>query len=144
MRLFMSKKALIASMAFAALAGAQSFVQKERHKDEKPQNLKVLPKDISEEELHNVMRNYSRVLGVRCNYCHESQPVEGQERPKFDFASDKKHEKEIAREMIQMTADINSKYLGKIGDGRLEQITCVTCHHGAAKPIISVDSLAKK
>ena len=144
MNIFVSKKAVMITLVCAALICAQTFAQKEHHRDEKPQNLKVLPKDISEEELHTTMRNYSKALGVRCNFCHESQPVEGQERPKFDFPSDKKPEKDIAREMIKMTADINSQYISKIGDGKLDQITCVTCHNGNTHPMTTVDSLKKK
>ena len=144
MNIFVSKKAIMITIVCAAMVAAQTFAQKEHHKDEKPTNLKVLPKDISEDDLHKVMRDYSKSLGVRCNYCHESQPVEGQERPKFNFASDSKPEKDIAREMMKMTADLNSKYISKIGNGKLDQITCVTCHNGSAHPITSVDSLKKK
>ena len=143
MSILVNKKAIMITAVCAAMVFAQSFAQKEHHKEEKPQNLKVLPKDISEEDLHNAMRNYSRALGVRCNYCHEGQKIEGQERMRFDFASDSKKEKDITREMIKMTADINSKYLGKIMNGKLEQITCVTCHNGNSTPNISVDSLKR-
>lgn len=136
-----SKKAIMITAVCAAMFAAQTFAQKEHHKEEKPQNLKVLPKDISEDELHAVMRDYSKSLGVHCNYCHESQKVEGQERPKMDFASDKKEDKEIAREMMKMTAGINKMYMGKIEDGKMRQVTCVTCHNGHAHPMNSVDSL---
>jgi hypothetical protein len=39
-----------------------------------------------------------------------------------------------------MTADINKKYISKIGD--LETIACVTCHMGHLKPVNSIDSLS--
>ncbi|OJW80948.1 MAG: hypothetical protein BGO69_19900 [Bacteroidetes bacterium 46-16] len=125
-----------------AIATAQTFAQKEHHHDERPpQNLKVLPKNTTGEEIHTIMRGYSLSLGVRCNFCHAA--TEG-EKPKFDFPSDEKPEKEIARKMIKMVDAINNKYLAKIEDGSLERITCVTCHMGRPKPLVSVDSLPKK
>ena len=144
MKLISDKKAIIVSSLCLGMFVLQSFVQKEHHKAEKPQNLKVLPKDISEDDLHNVMKTFSKSLGVRCNYCHVSQEVPGQEHPKFDFPADDKPEKNIAREMMKMTEAINTGYLAKIGDNKFERITCVTCHNGKPKPNISIDSLMKK
>lgn len=120
--------------------------EEHKHDDEKATNLKVLPANTSGEDLHKIMRAYSMALGVRCGHCHVSHEVPGKERPEFDFASDAKPEKEIARDMMRMTAAINVSYLAKIKDeGRpLEQITCVTCHMGRKTPIISVDSLVRK
>lgn len=142
MNTIFSRKTLVIGALVVATFAAQSFIQKEQH-HEKPQNLKILPKDISGEELHKVMREYSMSLGVHCNFCHESQKVEGQERPKYDFASDKKEEKEIARDMMKMTEALNKKYMSKIQDGKLRPVTCVTCHNGSIHPINSVDSLKK-
>ena len=34
------------------------------------QNLKILPKDISKDDLLVVMRDFSFALDVRCQYCH--------------------------------------------------------------------------
>ncbi len=138
-----NKKLLFVTVLCGGMIFLQSFTQK--HDDDKPVNLKILPKDISEKELHDVMRNYSRSLGVHCNYCHVAKEVPGQSRPQMDFASDDKKEKNTAREMMKMTAAINSDHLGKIktmGDP-LEQIQCVTCHMGRTTPIASIDSLPK-
>lgn len=131
-------KALI--FIFITVLSAQSFTFYHHEEEEKPTNLKLLPKDISEEELHTVMREYSRALGVKCGYCHERK--EGQKHA--DFASDAKEEKLITRGMMQMVNDINEKYLSSIGKGHFEKIACVTCHMGRPLPIISVDSLPKK
>jgi hypothetical protein len=38
----------------------------------KAKNLKVLPKNISKEDLDKVMDGFKASLGVRCNYCHAS------------------------------------------------------------------------
>jgi len=137
-----SRKAAIVVALCAGLVGAQSFAQREHH-DEKPQNLKILPQDISEDDLHKVMRDFSMSLGVHCNYCHESHEVPGKERPDMNFASDIKKEKQIARDMMRMTAAINEQYIGKIGDGKLDRITCVTCHNGSTHPVVNVKELKK-
>lgn len=144
MRIANKKVLFIATICIASLA-AQGFTSKDHdHDDEKAVNLKVLPKDISGEELHKIMKSFCMSLGVHCNYCHVAQKVEGQDRPHMDFASDDKPEKNIARDMMRMTASINKDYIAKMGDHSLEQITCVTCHNGHTTPNISVDSLAKK
>ena len=54
-------------------------------------NLKILPKDISEKELHKVMREYSVSLGVRCGFCHAR--IADTTKKELDFASDAKDEK---------------------------------------------------
>jgi hypothetical protein len=36
----------------------------------KDRNLKVLPKDISDEKLDSIMHTYNIALGVNCNFCH--------------------------------------------------------------------------
>jgi thioredoxin reductase len=141
----MNKKILLVTLICAGVGFIQTFAQKGKKegKEEKAENLKVLPKNISGEELHNIMKGYAQSLGVRCNHCHVSHEVEGEKRPKFDFASDEKPEKNIARDMMKMVKGINRKYIGKMGDERhpFQQVTCVTCHNGRIKPIASVDSL---
>jgi photosynthetic reaction center cytochrome c subunit len=98
-------------------------------------NLKVLPKNISGEELHKVMRSFNDALGVKCSFCH-AKPKAGEEHP--DFSSDEKSEKLIARKMIKMTNRINKKFFHaktKIGDAdALLEVHCATCHHGAPHP----------
>jgi hypothetical protein len=97
----------------------------------KPANLKVLPKDISEEELDKVMHGYQQALGVPCGYCHEENP----ETKQIDYASDENPIKQTARFMITMTSDINNKYLSQLGDRRYaEPITCGNCHRGQVEP----------
>ena len=82
-----------------------------------PKTLKVLKGPAS--EIVSLMRNYSVSLGVMCNHCH----MQG------DFASDEKKEKEIARHMIGLVNDINSKF----PDGKA-RVGCFTCHRGAKAP----------
>jgi len=98
-------------------------------------NLKVLPKDISHEDLDKVMDNFKEALGVRCNFCHAPSKDSTQHHP--DFASDDKPEKNIARHMMKMTAKINKKYFSfnKNEKGEMEQtVTCITCHRGNPHP----------
>jgi len=136
------KKVMLTAILCSMLIVAQSIAQ-DHDDDEKPQNLKVLPKNISHRELHTIMKNYSISLGVKCGFRHVSEKVEGQARPKFDFASDNKPEKKVARDMMRMTAAINENYIGKMigGDHTLEQINCVTCHMGRKTPVNTLDSL---
>ena len=138
-----NKKLLVVTSLCVGMFFAQSFALKPHGDDDKPTNLQVLPKNISEKDLHNLMKSFSMSLGVRCNFCHVAQQVAGQEHPQFDFASDDKQEKIIARKMIMMVSAINENYIGKMigGDHPLESITCVTCHMGKKTPTVSVDSL---
>lgn len=104
--------------------------------DSKPKrNLKVLPKDISHEDLDKVMDSWKAALGVKCNFCHA--PSADSTSHRLDFASDAKPEKQMAREMFKMTAKINKKYFH---DNKNEQgmmvptISCMTCHRGNPHP----------
>src|SRR5688500_6532353 len=76
-----------------------------------PKNLQVLPKTMSRQEVTQIMRGFTRGLGVRCQHCHVG---EGNDLSKFDFASDAKPTKEIARRMMLMSTDINTKALAGI------------------------------
>ena len=97
-------------------------------------NLKILPKNITHEELDKVMHQFNKGLGVKCNFCHA--PAKDNER-KLDFVSDEKPEKAIARSMMKLTVKINKKYFGAkhavITDTTMA-ITCITCHHGTPHP----------
>jgi hypothetical protein len=98
-------------------------------------NLKVLPKNISKDDLNKVMDEWKTALGVRCNFCHA--PTADNPR-KMDWASDAKPEKEMARQMYNMTAKINKKYFhtkkGADGMMAMQAVNCNTCHHGDAHP----------
>ena len=95
-------------------------------------NLKVLPKNISEAELDKIMDNFSFALGVNCNYCHSKKE---NATPKWDFASDVKPEKEMARNMMRMTNDINKKYFNFSKQKIVpERVTCITCHKKQSIP----------
>jgi len=104
--------------------------------DDKPKrNLKILPKDISHEDLDKVMKNWATALGVKCSFCHA--PSQDSTSHRLDFASDAKPEKEITRTMMRMTLNINKRWLKikhpKLGDATLI-VQCSTCHNGQAFP----------
>lgn len=98
-------------------------------------NLKILPKDISHQQLGKIMHGYNDALGVQCNFCHAASKDTSIHHP--DFASDEKPEKNVARSMMKMTVKINKKFFESkhafIGDSTLS-VTCITCHHGNPHP----------
>ena len=85
---------------------------------QKFKNIKVL-NDMPADQMGKVMNLMSASLGVNCNFCHVAN----------DFAADGNEHKQITREMIKMTFDINKNNFG----GRLE-VSCNTCHNGKAHP----------
>jgi cytochrome c2 len=100
----------------------------------KAKNLKVLPKNISHEDLDKIMDGFTAGLGVKCNFCHAAQT----DNPKrLDFASDEKPEKDVARAMMKMTIRINKKdfHVKNAYNGNaVLAVSCVTCHNGNAHP----------
>ena len=106
-------------------------------------NLKVLPKDISEEDLTALMRDFSSALGVRCTACHAR--LDPSPQSEFDWASDSKPEKETARVMMRMTRLINTEQIPKITtkDPDRVEVKCATCHHGLDRPWLIEDVLAR-
>jgi hypothetical protein len=89
-----------------------------------PKNLQVLPKTITKEELKQLMKAQTKALGVECDHCHEVP----------DMASDKNEKKQIARQMMKMTDEINTKWLKGAKDADKNRVTCGTCHRGNEKP----------
>src|ERR1700722_9933377 len=75
-------------------------------------------KGVPAEEVHPAMEYITTALGVGCGYCH----VIGH------FDQEDKREKHVARSMMAMTMAMNST----VFDGKRE-VTCYTCHRGAAK-----------
>ncbi|HJR34693.1 MAG TPA: c-type cytochrome [Gemmatimonadales bacterium] len=97
-------------------------------------NLRVIPKSTPVMQVVGMMRNLTGDLGVRCQFCHLGE--EGQPLEQFDFASDQKRTKAVARQMMLMVREINSR-LDTLPDRPtpLLQVTCGTCHRGASRPI---------
>ena len=95
-------------------------------------NLQVLPKDISQDQLFPIMKSFAQALGVRCVHCHVGE--EGKPLSTFDFASDAKKEKLVARKMLVMVHRINEQDFG-VKDFKDVKVTCFTCHRGSTKPL---------
>ena len=97
-------------------------------------NLRVIPKSTPVMQVVGMMRNMTGDLGVRCQFCHVGE--EGQPLEQFDFASDQKRTKAVARQMMLMVRDINSR-LDTLPERPtpLLQVTCGTCHRGASRPV---------
>jgi hypothetical protein len=99
---------------------------------EKPKNLLVLPKDMSREQVINIMKAFTAALGVRCQHCHVAK--DPADFSTFDFASDEKETKKVARSMMVMTTAINEEFLPRTGRTSLVRVQCVTCHRGVPRP----------
>jgi hypothetical protein len=99
---------------------------------DKFRNLQVLPAETARPELVEVMRGFAGALGVRCNHCHVGENAATLEG--FDFASDAKEEKKIARAMMRMTREINQTLLPATGRAKLMEVRCITCHRGLTRP----------
>lgn len=110
-------------------------------------NLQILPRTITRPELLATMRGFTRALGVRCNHCHVVTATEPKEQ--FEFPSDAKEEKRVARVMLQMVAQINDAWMERVeeAEGHEEEestpvagaapqprVVCWTCHRGHTEP----------
>jgi len=97
-------------------------------------NLKVLPKNISNEKLDSIMNSFEHALGVKCNFCHAKTKNDPE---KLEYASDDKPEKEITRQMMRMTAAINKDFFDYTiiyKAGETMAVSCYTCHDGFPRP----------
>lgn len=133
MRISLAVKISVALMAVVMLVSAGLPSQP------KYKNLKILPKNITEEELGKVMDGYAHALGVGCDYCHSKSEVN---KDLLDCASDKKPEKEMCRKMMTMTSTINLKFFNVDNKKTTVQaVSCMTCHRGSPRPEIVADSV---
>ena len=125
------KKTIAFSLILTTVVMLSAFMPQQEKP--KPTNLKVLPKNISDEDLDKVMDGFKVALGVKCNFCHSPR----KDNPKkLDFASDENPKKEVAREMMRMTNKINKKYFHeKDKEGKLTNISCASCHNGKEEPL---------
>lgn len=100
-----------------------------------PTNLKVLPKNLTGQQVRDIMEGWSGSLGVHCDTCHSADPgkVGPNGRPRLNFADDSKPEKNSARLMYTMTQKINDDTMSMVNDGQ-SKVTCGTCHRGHKQP----------
>lgn len=135
----MKKRNIVISLiSGAVLIGSYAFspapapVEHEGHEN----NLQVLPKDISHDDLMDVMHSFEVALNFNCGDCHAQSATEP---GKMDFAADTKH-KTTALNMMKMVQAMDSTYFnvtGNFKDNYLAsqfKVTCMTCHNGHEKP----------
>jgi len=100
--IFSRKTGVAVILSLVIIGGIAATKPPEEHKFK---NLKILPKNISMEDLDKVMDHFKEALGVKCNFCHAASKDSSNHH--LDFASDEKPEKNIARKMYKMTVKIN-------------------------------------
>lgn len=86
-------------------------------------NLKVLG-GVSKDRFDHLMAEMNQWVAPPaegCNYCHNPQ----------NMASDEKYTKVVARRMLQMTMNINSRWSTHV---KTTGVTCYTCHRGNGVP----------
>lgn len=131
------KKTLLVTVAFVGLVALSCAVTKQNSTTANSQykNLKVLPKDITHDQMDSVMHHFTASLNVKCNFCH----VRDEQANKMNFASDDNKHKLVARNMMTMTNELNKKYFNLTGTAMSLNtqlmVTCYTCHHGNTEPV---------
>jgi len=132
----LKSRAFALGFCIVAVAGCAAIQQQKAAEVRADQgefkNLKVLPQNITHDELIAVMRTFSRSLGVKCDHCHAPTKVAPGEKEHPDFASDAKPEKNTARVMMRMTREANLQ-VSKVNEHGT-QVTCYTCHRGKVMP----------
>ena len=111
-------------------------------------NLQVWPKDTSRAVIMQFMNAFGDSLGITCDYCHV------QRDGKFDFASDDKREKRVARQMILLRDSINVVLPAIVGKpagagptsvngqpGAPVRVLCSSCHRGLPIPRSIADEI---
>ena len=127
MRLFLATSA---AAVFAGTLGAQA---PGHWPPDSLTNTRVIPHSTPVIQVVGMMRNFAGDLGVRCQFCHIGR--EGQPLEQFDFISDQKRTKLVARQMMLMVQEINRRVdtiPGRSAQG--VQVTCATCHRGVSRP----------
>jgi tetratricopeptide (TPR) repeat protein len=84
------------------------------------------PAAAQSRNLLNEMQGYAAALGVECEYCHTAPRGSTEPQPR----------KDVARQMIAMTRDLNVRV--QLATGKLPAdattVDCATCHRGVAVP----------
>jgi Photosynthetic reaction centre cytochrome C subunit len=116
----MSMKLFLLAVVLGALGVVFGFSSELplAYAQEPPKNLKVYPPGTTKADLKKQMKVIAGALGVQCDFCHNLD----------DMSADTEH-KNIARQMMRMTAEMNKKYF----NGK-PKVTCQTCHRGEKEP----------
>ena len=124
----------LSALAFCALASLAEAQAPRKFPPDSLVNTRVIPHATPVIQVIGMMRNFTGDLGVRCQFCHVGE--EGKPLEQFDFASDTKRTKLVARQMMLMLQEINRR-LDTIPRESTPavQATCATCHHGVSRPM---------
>ncbi len=129
-------RAIVAGLLLVAFTGATPLAAQGggRFPPDSLTNLEVFPNTIPVRALIDTMRSFTSALGVRCTFCHVGE--EGQPLSSYDFASDDKRPKRVARVMLHMVEHINTEHLADVPERSTPPVvvSCETCHHGRTKP----------
>lgn len=130
----MKKTLLVTATFIFVIIASFAFSPKE---EPRYKNLRILPKNVTHEQMDSVMHHFTASLNVKCNFCH----VRNEDSKQWDFASDDNKHKLVARNMMKMTQKINDKYFDVTGaknnlNAQL-MVTCYTCHHGSKEPAVT-------
>lgn len=133
---------VLAIMGSALIAAPQSTPSPKR-------NLQVLPADTSQDAILQVMQGFTKALGVDCAYCHVQAPTvagrggRGRGGAAFDYTSDEKPQKKIARAMMTMVRDLDASVAKAVARPAesTARVSCITCHRGVASPMQLADVL---
>jgi hypothetical protein len=122
------------ALALVMVAAAASAQTPGKFPPDSLVNTKVIPHNTPVQQVLGIMRNFTGDLGVRCQFCHVGK--EGQPLSQFDFASDDKRTKQVARQMMLMVQEVNRR-LDTLPSRPTPgvQATCATCHRGLSRPM---------
>ncbi|HTR35243.1 MAG TPA: c-type cytochrome [Bryobacteraceae bacterium] len=88
-------------------------------------SLKVLPPGTEVHGKGSIMEEFRDALLVDCGYCHQGT----------NWVSDANPRKELARQMILMTRQINANFPGSgVYPAAPQAVSCYTCHRGQPHP----------
>ena len=143
----MRKISFIKTLFFVSICGSlilSSYAFKPKEKLPYDIKLKILPRDISHDDIMAIMKDFKKSLGYSCGDCHaksEKDPT------KLDFSSFANPKKQVALDMMKMVQKINKKEFGitgKFEDNFLKntyKVTCYTCHRGQEHPEVAIPNL---
>lgn len=124
---------VVAGLAMAALPFDLTAQAAGRWPPDSLRNVQVIPRTTPVSQVIGMMRNITFDLGVRCQFCHVGE--EGMPLERFDFPSDERRTKRVARQMMRMVEEINRR-VDTLPERTTPavQVTCRTCHHGISRP----------
>jgi hypothetical protein len=118
---------VVLALGIAAVVAGSVRAQDPLAEIPSPKNLKVFPANTPKAQLVEAMKGFTRALGVRCQFCHVG--AEGLPLSQFDFASDEKATKGVARDHMQVVMQLNASFFK---DAKTK-VTCNMCHAGREK-----------